>query len=155
MLFPPHHFFFFFFSCLTSSNRQFYLFPTCFSPQSFSILLLLREMRHSGRRTLSSLITSGLDLRAAGVECERNRVTRGETVKRGGEGREGRHYPCFTLNSYIYWTVNKSEEKGQRKAEDRCWFHVKTSLPSLKPLEQKEKDLELLQGHKSVRNDKR
>lgn len=79
-------------------------------------------------------------------------------MKHGGEGRKGRHYPCLTWNSYIYWTINKSDEKGQVKAEDRCWFHIKTSLPSLKPLKQKKKDLdvqELLQGHKLVRNYKR
>lgn len=58
---------------LTFSNRQFYLFPACSSPQSSSILPL-QEMRHLERHTLSSLITSRLDLRAPQVECERNRV---------------------------------------------------------------------------------
>lgn len=93
-------------SCLTYPNRQFYLFPACSSLQSFSILLLW-EMRHSERRTLSSLITSRLDLKA--TECERNRVRRGETVKHGWEGRKGRHYPCLTLKLHLYWTINKSD----------------------------------------------
>lgn len=83
-------------------------FPSVPRQQSLGILLL-REMRRSHRRTLSPLITSGLDLRANEAECERNRVTRGETVKHGMEGSEESHYPCLTLNLYINWTINKSD----------------------------------------------
>lgn len=35
------------------------------------------------------------------------------------EGRNERHYPCLTLNFYIYWTINKPEQTGQVIVEDR------------------------------------